>query len=499
MLRCSGGAEQEGADNRAMVERMLKFTEREGVGPEKRPAAARRRDFREIHARFGPAAAAREAARCAQCGVPFCQNHCPLANDIPDWLALAAEGRFEEAWRLSAATNPMPEVCGRICPQDRLCESACTIEQSGHGTVTIGAVEEFLTEIAFENGWVAPLSPARRREGSVGIVGAGPAGLAAAERLRAAGFDVFVYDRYDRPGGLLVYGIPNFKLDKSVVARRVARLEEGGVVFVRGFELGRDAVLNDLRARHDAVLLAFGAYAARRLDCPVEAGAGVVAALDYLTASNRIGLGDQVSAFASGALDARGRRVVVIGGGDTAMDCVRTAVRQGAARVVCLYRRDRANMPGSAREVRHAEEEGVVFEWLAAPKAIGARAVLAERMRLGPTDASGRAAPAPAAGGDFALDADLVISALGFSPGDIRAICAEPALAVTAQGRLKVDGRTQATSIDGVFGAGDLARGAALVVWALKDGLAAAAAIEKRLEAIATRRAFSARPLLAAE
>ena len=468
---------------------MLKFVSRGRETPDKRAAEARRRDFAEIYARYSAARAAEQSARCSQCGVPFCQDHCPLGNNIPDWLRLAAEGRLEEAYAVSSATNTMPEVCGRICPQDRLCEGSCVIEQSGHGTVTIGAVEQFITETAFENGWVKPIAPFRERAESVGIIGAGPAGLAAAEELRKLGFQVTIYDRHDRAGGLLLYGIPNFKLDKAIVARRVARLADGSVEFLADFELGRDARLADLRARHSAVLIATGVYKAHELQCPGSGERGVVAALDYLTASNRKGLGDAVPAFDDGSLNAKDKRVVVVGGGDTAMDCVRTAVRQGAVSVTCLYRRDRGNMPGSQREVNHAEEEGVVFDWLAAPKAVVASGrvtgVKAARVRLGLPDATGRASPQEAPGSEYAVGADLVIKALGFDPEDVSAF-GEPGLAITKRGTLKVDPATLETSLDGVYAAGDIVRGASLVVWAIRDGRVAAASIATKLAA-ATR------------
>lgn len=453
------------------------------TGPAKAPAADRVRDFAEIYADFSPVAGAGQSSRCAQCGVPFCQTGCPLQNNIPDWLRLAAEGRAEEAWRQSEATSTMPEICGRICPQDRLCEGACTLEQSGWETVTIGSVERWLGDMAFENGWVDPIRPRVERGQSVGVVGAGPAGMAAADRLRSAGYAVTLYDRHDRAGGLLMYGIPGFKLEKHVVQRRLDRLAEGGVTFRLGVDVGGDLPFAEVRAAHDAVLVATGVYQARRLTAPGCGSNGVIAALDYLIASNRKGLGDAVAAFDSGALDASGKRVVVVGGGDTAMDCVRTAVRQGATSVTCLYRRDRDNMPGSAREVANAEEEGVVFEWLAAPRAVLGEAgrvtgVRAQRMALAAQSKDGRWSVEPLPGGEFDLAADLVIEALGFEPEDLPGLFAEPDLALTEWRTIRTAGHTRATTLEGVFAAGDIVRGASLVVWAVRDGQDAAAEID---------------------
>ncbi|HEY1710054.1 MAG TPA: NAD(P)-dependent oxidoreductase [Rhizomicrobium sp.] len=455
------------------------------AGPDKRPADSRARDFHEIYADYLHEKASEQSSRCSQCGVPFCQVHCPLHNNIPDWLKLTAEGRIEEAYELSQATNNMPEICGRICPQDRLCEGNCVIEQSGHGTVTIGAVEKYLSDTAWARGWVRPLKPGRMLKQSVGIVGAGPAGLAAAEELRRKGYKVTVYDRHDRAGGLLIYGIPNFKLEKEVVQRRVARLEEGGIKFKLDFEIGRDATLAQIRSKHDAVFIAAGAYKAREIEAPGVGLGNVVKALDYLIASNRTGLGDSVAAFESGALNAANKDVAVIGGGDTAMDCVRTAMRQGANSVSCLYRRDRDNMPGSLREVANAEEEGIKFEWLTLPKAfLGGEAVEGvriSRMRLGLPDASGRKSPEKIEGADFTLRADLVIKALGFDPENLPALFGEPDLAVTRWGTIAVRGSK--TNLDGVFAGGDIVRGASLVVWAIRDGRDAAAAIHTYLAA----------------
>jgi glutamate synthase (NADPH/NADH) small chain len=473
-----------------MPNAMLKFVSVQKETPDKRKAGARRHDFDEIYQEFAPRDAAGQAARCSQCGVPFCQVHCPVQNNIPDWLMLTAEGRLEEAYEVSAETNNFPEICGRICPQDRLCEGNCVIEQSGHGTVTIGAIEKYITETAFQNGWVRPRRPPRERAQSVGIVGAGPGGLAAADQLRAQGYRVHVYDRYDRAGGLLIYGIPNFKLEKQVVERRARLLADGGVVFHLETEVGSDVSLDELRARHDAVLIATGVYEARDIRVPGVGLGNVVPAMEYLTASNRKGLGDTVPAFDSGALDARGKAVVVVGGGDTAMDCVRTAVRQGARAVRCLYRRDRANMPGSQREVANAIEEGVEFVWLSAPEAflgdgavVGVRAL---RMHLGVPDAGGRQVPTAIPGSQFTVEADLVVKALGFDPEDIPGGFAAPELETTRWGTLKISYRTMMTSLDGVFAAGDIVRGASLVVWAIRDGRDAAAQIDLYLQHKAT-------------
>ncbi len=470
----------------AMAQKMLGFVETDQRFPEKRPSAVRARDFEEIYTKFSTEAAQVQSARCSQCGIPFCQVHCPVHNNIPDWLKLVAEGRLEEAFDVSSATNNFPEICGRICPQDRLCEGNCVIEQSGHGTVTIGSVEKYITDTAFERGWVKPAAPRRERDQSVGIIGGGPAGMAAAEQLRRKGYRVTLYDRHDRIGGLMIYGIPNFKLEKQVVQRRVALLRDAGVQLRPNFEVGRDASLADLRGRHDAVLIATGTYKARELSAPGSGLDGIVPALAFLVASNRSGLGDRVPEIETGWLSAKDKHVVVIGGGDTAMDCVRTSVRQGAKSVRCLYRRNRANMPGSQREVASAEEEGVEFVWQAAPEAfLGdgvVRQVRAVRMHLGIADITGRQTPRPIEGSSFTLECDLAIKALGFDPEDLPGLFGEPALKVSRWGTVTVNHRTMMSNLDGVFAAGDIMRGASLVVWAIRDGRDAAENIHTFLQ-----------------
>ena len=469
-----------------MKKKMLQFVALEKNTPDKRVIGERKQDFHEIYKEFIKDKAEEQSSRCSQCGVPFCQVHCPLHNNIPDWLKLTAEGRLQEAYALSQSTNNMPEVCGRICPQDRLCEGNCVIEQSGHGTVTIGSIEKYITDTAWEKNWIKPIKVKREINQSIGIIGAGPAGLACAEELRKQGYQVTIYDRYDRPGGLLIYGIPNFKLEKFVVERRTNLLKKGGIKFIQNFEVGKNKSLNELKKDHDAILIATGVYKPREIEIPGSDLENIFPAMDFLTASNRKGLGDKVELFDNGSLNAQNKDVVVIGGGDTAMDCVRTATRQKAKSVKCLYRRDRENMPGSTREVANAIEEGVEFIWLSGPKKfIGKKQVQEVQintMVLGSADSSGRKKPEIQENSEYSIKADIVIKSLGFDPESLPELFSAKELIVSRWGTVKIDLNTMQTNIDGVFAAGDIVRGASLVVWAIKDGRDAAVQIQKYLK-----------------
>ena len=470
------------------IKNMLKFTDFDQSYPDKVKSKTRKDNFKEIYKGYVKDKAEEQASRCSQCGVPYCTVHCPLHNHIPDWLKLAAEDRLEEAYHLSSSTNNLPEMTGRICPQDRLCEGNCVIEQSGHGSVTIGSIEKYLTDTAFENNWVKPihLEKYQIRNESIGIIGSGPAGLAAADELRKKGYKIEIYDRYDRAGGLLIYGIPNFKLEKDIVERRIKYLEDSGIKFNLNVNIGIDISFQQLQKKHDAILIATGVYKPRKLNIKTNYP-NIHPALEFLTASNKKGLGDEVSLFDDGTLNAKGKDVIVIGGGDTAMDCVRTSVRQKAKSVKCLYRRDRENMPGSSREVLNAEEEGVEFIWQSIPKSFHGdskiKEVVCAKTKLSDPDASGRQVPIELENSEFSLQADIVIEALGFDPEDLPSLFNEKNLPVTKWGTIKTSFSTLMTDIEGVFAAGDIARGASLVVWGIRDGRDAAESIHSFIEA----------------
>jgi glutamate synthase (NADPH/NADH) small chain len=446
--------------------------------PPKAAARERARHFREIYVPFPPGRAAAQAGRCLDCGNPYCEWTCPLHNLIPGWLALVRDGRLLEAAELAHRTNPLPEICGRVCPQDRLCEGACTLED-GFGAVTIGAVERELTDQALAQGWRPDLSGVVPSGKRVAVIGAGPAGLGCADTLARLGIEAHVFDRYPEIGGLLTFGIPPFKLDKAVVRRRRAVLEGMGVRFHLGVEIGRDRGLPDLIATHDAVFLGMGTYTPLRGGFAGEDLLGVHAALDYLIGKVRplLGLGS------AGHIDLAGQRVVVLGGGDTAMDCNRTAIRQGAARVTCVYRRDRANMPGSRREVANAEEEGVHFVWNRQPvRLLGSERVEGVEVvqtRLGEPDARGRRRPEPVPASEEVIAADAVLIAFGFRPSP-PAWLAGFGIETDEHGRVRapaVAPYPYQTTNPKVFAGGDMVRGSDLVVTAIAEGREAAGGI----------------------
>jgi glutamate synthase (NADPH/NADH) small chain len=451
------------------------------AGPPKRPAAERVGDFLEIYGCYDAEAVREQASRCIQCPDALCTQGCPLSNRIPEWLSLTAQGRFLEAAAVSQSTSNMPEICSRVCPQERLCEGSCILNANSE-PVSIGAIERFINDFAFAAGAV-PAAPAAPNGLRVAVVGSGPGGIAAADELARLGYAVTVYESLSVPGGLLANGIPSFKLEKHLVERRIELLRRRGVDFQLGVRVGWDLSLAQLRARHDAVFLAVGAQRPKPLDIPGGKLPGVHDALPFLIQKN----------LASPTLDmppiaVAGKRVAVLGGGDTAMDCLRTAIRCGAEQAVCLYRRDLANMPGSRKEYLNALEEGAQFEFLTNPVEIKAGAggevseVRCVRMELGEPDASGRRRPRPVPGSEFDTPADLLLVAFGFDPvpfppeSDFASIRAED------WGGLKVDAN-QMTSVPGVFSGGDSVRGPSLVVHAVRDARKAARGIHRYLQA----------------
>ena len=445
------------------------------AAPPKRGAEERLTDYREIYAAYDEATVRAQASRCIQCPNPLCAQGCPLANRIPEWLALAAQGLFLEAAALSRSTSNMPEICSRVCPQERLCEGACILNCRTE-PVAIGAIERFINEYAFRHGAVdiVRAAPNGRR---VAVVGSGPGGLACADELARLGYAVTIFEALLTPGGLLVNGIPAFKLEKSVVERRIDLLAKSGVIFRLGVHVGRDVTLAALRRDFAAVFVAVGAQQAKPLDVPGAGLAGVFPALPFLIQKNVLTAPAEIA-----PVDVAGRRVVVLGGGDTAMDCLRTARRAGARSAVCLYRRDLANMPGSRKEYYNALEEGAEFRFLTNPLELigdGCGAVAAVRcvtMELGEPDASGRRKPRPVAGSEFHVPADLVLVAYGFDPVPFPAGSDFAQIATTDWGSLVVD-REQMTSVPGVFSGGDSVRGPSLVVHAVRDARRAAQGI----------------------
>ncbi len=458
---------------------MREFLTIERIDPTKRLAVERLKDFSEIYEPMGGNDASAQSDRCIQCGDPFCLNKCPLHNYIPQWLKSVAEKDLKFAFKLSNEPSPFPQVMGRVCPHDRLCEGDCTLGD-GHGAITIGSVETFINEEGFRQG-LKPYFPGITTDKKVAIIGSGPAGLSAATYLLRSGISVTMYERCDRAGGLLTYGIPNFKLDKKIVERRVNLLKEAGLNLVSNCEVGRDIEFGEIAANHDAVFLGIGATKGKSAKIAGENASNVYLAMEYLTAIQRKNFGLAYDK----KFDFKDLDVVVIGGGDTAMDCVRTARREGAKNVTCLYRRDAHNMPGSVKEYKNAIEEGVEFVFCASPKEVilgdGGRAIGVQMAKtvLGAKDESGRQKMEEVKGGDFKINADVIIMALGFDPA-VPAFLAENGISVNSWGGIIVN-ETYETSTPGIYAGGDCQRGADLVVTAAYDGREAARAIVKSL------------------
>lgn len=447
----------------------------------KRDADARITDFHEIYSLLDEATIREQASRCVQCASPACVTGCPLGNRIPEWIALAAEGRFLEAAEISRQTSSMPEICPRVCPQEKLCEGACVIH-APEEPVCIGAIEKFINEYAIAHG-AGRIATAPPNGKHVAVVGAGPGGLACADELSRMGYAVTVFESQLLPGGLLLFGIPAFKLEKEVVERRVNILRQQGVEFKVGVTVGKDVTLTQLLHDFAAVYLGIGALKAKPLDCPGADLKGVLQGLPFLAQKNApIALGLP-------PVEVKGKRVVVLGGGDSAMDCLRTAIRCGAAEAVCAYRRDLANMPGSRKEYGNALEEGAQFMFLTNPLALegnsagAVTAVRCVRMELGEPDASGRRKPRAVKGSEFTLPADLVLIAYGFDPVPFPPDSDLSQIAVNDWGAIKTD-ENQMTNMDHVFAGGDVVRGPSLVVHAVRDGRKAAAGIHAVLSRV---------------
>ncbi len=453
--------------------------------PKKRPLRTRKTQFVEIHEQFKPEEASEQSHRCLECGNPYCEWKCPVHNFIPNWLKLVSEGNILEAAELSHQTNTLPEVCGRVCPQDRLCEGACTLND-GFGAVTIGNVEKYITDTAFAMGWRPDLSNVVPTGKRVAIIGAGPAGLGCADVLARAGVSPVVFDRYPEIGGLLTFGIPEFKLEKSVLSRRREIFEGMGIEFRLNTEIGKDVSIDDLLSEYDAVFMGMGTYTYMKGGFPGEDLPGVYDALDFLIANVNRNLGFEKSP--QDFVDMKGKKVVVLGGGDTAMDCNRTSIRQGANSVACAYRRDEANMPGSRKEVKNAKDEGVKFLFNRQPIAIvgedRVEGVKVVETRLGEPDARGRRSPEPIPGSEEVLPADAVIIAFGFRPSPADWFT-DKDVGTDSQGRVVAPEEGQykfQTTNPKIFAGGDMVRGSDLVVTAIWEGRQAAEGILDYLE-----------------
>jgi glutamate synthase (NADPH/NADH) small chain len=458
----------------------LQFIESARQDPPKKPAEQRIKFFGEIYEQFDADSAALQAGRCLACGNPYCEWKCPVHNYIPNWLQLVAEGNLEKAAELSNLTNSLPEICGRVCPQDRLCEGACTLND-GFGAVTIGSVEKYITDTALKKGWKPDLSQVHKTDKRVAVIGAGPAGLGCADVLVRNGVTPVVFDRYPEAGGLLTFGIPSFKLEKDVMKRRSELLQGMGVEFRLGVEVGKDITLEQLLQEFDAVFLGMGTYKYMKGGFPGEDTPGVYEALPYLISNTRNVLG--LKQDERGFIDMKGKRVVVLGGGDTAMDCNRTAIRQGAKSVTCAYRRDEENMPGSKREVANAKEEGVQFLWNRQPVEIvgtdSVEGIKVVRTELGQPDERGRQRPVVVEGSEEIVEADHVIIAFGFQPSPPDWL-GENGIKLDERGRVlapETADYAYQTSNEKVFAGGDMVRGSDLVVTAVYEGRGAALGI----------------------
>lgn len=459
---------------------VFQFLQVPRIDPEKKSVEVRIKEYAEIYGQFDTDGAASQADRCLACGNPYCSWKCPVHNYIPHWLKLVAEGNINEAAELSHRTNSLPEICGRVCPQDRLCEGACTLND-GFGAVTIGAVERYISDTAFAQGWRPDLSRVKDTGKRVAVIGAGPAGLGCADVLARNGVKAVVYDRHPEIGGLLTFGIPEFKLEKTIVKRRREVMEGMGIEFRLGVEVGKDIRFEQLMGEYDAVFLGMGTYNYMKGGFPGEDLPGVHAALDFLIANVNHCHGYEKNP--ADYINMKGQRVVVLGGGDTAMDCNRTSIRQGAKAVTCAYRRDEANMPGSKREVANAKEEGVQFLWNRQPVEIvgeerveGVKVVTTE---MGPPDARGRRTPQVVAGSEEIIPADRVLIAFGFRPSP-QPWFAQHGIEVDERGRVKAPANGQykyQTTNAKVFAGGDMVRGSDLVVTAVWEGRQAAEGI----------------------
>jgi glutamate synthase (NADPH/NADH) small chain len=459
---------------------MREFLTTERIDPEKRLVVERTKDFGEIYDIFNSSDASSQSDRCIQCGDPFCLNKCPLHNYIPQWLKSVAEKDLEFAFKLSNEPSPFPEVMGRVCPHDRLCEGDCTLND-GHGAITIGSIETHITEEGFKQGF-KPSFPGITTDKKVAVIGSGPAGLSCATYLLRSGIAVTMYERSDRAGGLLTYGIPNFKLDKKIVERRVKLLQEGGLELVLNCEVGRDITFEEIANTHDAMFIGVGATKSKRASLSGENASNVYEAMEYLTAIQKKNFKSKYDK----KFDFKDLNVVVIGGGDTAMDCLRTAKREGAKSVTCLYRRDEYNMPGSKKEYKNAMEEGVDFTFLAAPKEIilgdNGKAIAVEIVKttLGAKDESGRQKMEEIKGSETRVKADVVIMSLGFDPA-VPSFLAENGIETNSWGGITINEATHETTTKGIYAGGDCFRGADLVVTAAFDGREAARSISNSL------------------